>query len=157
MMMTAHFSEEYYKSQNHKWTTGRRKLLCLGTDTEPDEVRGTRRSLIASLFPSVSGTGEATSQVLCSVLGPSIQERHWGPITCPEKGNKTGEGSGPQISWGPAEGAGIVQSGEEEAQRRPHCTLQLPEGRLWWGGVWPFLPGNKQNPRKWPQVVPEEI
>ena len=29
-----------------------------------------------------------------------------------------------------AERAGTVQSGEEEAQRRPHCTLQLPEGRL---------------------------
>ena len=49
---------------------------------------------------------------------------------CPEKGNKTGEGSGAQVLQGAAEGAGIVQSEEEEAQRRPHCTLQLPEGRL---------------------------
>jgi len=46
--------------------------------------------------------------------------------TCPEKSNETGEGSGVQILWGAAEGAGIVQTGEEEA--RPHYTLQLPEG-----------------------------
>ena len=24
-------------------------------------------------------------------------------------------------------------------------------------GVWPLLPGSKQDPRKWPQVVPEEV
>ena len=23
--------------------------------------------------------------------------------------------------------------------------------------IWPLLPGNKQDPRKWPQDVPEEI
>ena len=34
----------------------------------------------------------------------------------PEKGNKAGEGSGAQV-LGAAEGAGIVYSGEEEAQR----------------------------------------
>ena len=28
---------------------------------------------------------------------------------------------------------GVVQSGEEQAQRRPDCSLQLPEKRLWWG------------------------
>jgi len=49
---------------------------------------------------------------------------------CPEKGNKTGEGSGAQILGEVAEGAGIVQSGEEEAQGRRYCTLQLPGGRL---------------------------
>jgi len=61
---------------------------------------------------------------LRSVLGPSIQERHWGPGMCPEKGNKTGEGSGAQALWGVAEGSGIVQSGEEEW---PYHSLQLPE------------------------------
>jgi len=33
--------------------------------------------------------------------------------------------------WGVAEGAGIVQSGEEKAQGRPHSSLQLLERRLW--------------------------
>jgi len=28
------------------------------------------------------------------------------------------------------EGAGVVQSGGEEAQRRPHNSLQLPEMKL---------------------------
>ena len=40
---------------------------------------------------------------------------HRGPGMCPEKGNKAGEGSGAQALRGMAEGAGIVQSGEEEA------------------------------------------
>ena len=48
----------------------------------------------------------------------------------PEKGNKDGEGSGAQLLRGAAEGTGIVQSGEEEAQGRPHCSVQLPERRL---------------------------
>lgn len=47
--------------------------------------------------PSVLGTGEATPQILGSALGPS-QERDWGAGTCPEKGNRAGEGSGAQSS-----------------------------------------------------------
>ena len=27
------------------------------------------------------------TDLLCSVLSPSLQERHWGPGVCPEKGN----------------------------------------------------------------------
>jgi len=61
--------------------------------------------------------------VWCLVLGPSLEERHGGPGTCPEKGNKTGEGSGAQALRGAAEGAGIDQSREEEAQGRPYCSL----------------------------------
>ena len=38
------------------------------------------------------------------------------------------------------EGAGIVQSGEEDAQGRPYCALQLTERRLCQGGGWPLLP-----------------
>ena len=34
------------------------------------------------------------------------------------------EGSGAQALWGAADGTGIVQSGEEEAQGRPYCCLQ---------------------------------
>ena len=35
-----------------------------------------------------------------------------------------------KVLWGMGEGTGIVQSGEEEAQERPHCPLQLSERRL---------------------------
>jgi len=52
----------------------------------------------------------------------------WGSA---EEGNKAGEGSEAQALWGAAEWAEFVQSGEQEAQGRPHCTLQLPKGRLW--------------------------
>ena len=41
----------------------------------------------------------------------------------PEKGNEAGEGSGEQVLRGAAEGAGIVQPGEEEAQGRPYRSL----------------------------------
>jgi len=51
-------------------------------------------------------------RTLSSVLGPSLQERHWGPEACPENANETGEDS----LQGMAEGAEIVQSQEEEAQ-----------------------------------------
>ena len=36
---------------------------------------------------------------------------------------RVGEGSGAQALGGVAEEAGIVESGEEEAQGRPHCSL----------------------------------
>ena len=36
--------------------------------------------------------GEASSAVLCSVLGVSLQERHGGPGVCPEKGSKAVRG-----------------------------------------------------------------
>ena len=54
------------------------------------------------------GTGEAAPGVLCSVLGPSLQERHWGAGVCPNKGNEAGEGSREQVFWGAAEGTGII-------------------------------------------------
>ena len=47
-----------------------------------------------------------------------------------------------------AEGTGIVQSGEEEAQGRPYCSLQPPERGLWRGGGWHLLPGNSNRMRE---------
>jgi len=58
--------------------------------------------------PSVLSTGEATPWVLCSVLGTSLQERHWGPGTWSENGNNAGKGSGAQVLWEVAEGIGII-------------------------------------------------
>ena len=49
---------------------------------------------------------------------------------CPEEGNKAGEGSEEQVLRGAAEGAGAVQSGEEEAEGGPYRSLHLPERRL---------------------------
>jgi len=47
------------------------------------------------------------------------------PISsCPKKGFKAAEGSGAQVLKGAAEGTGVVQSGEEEAQGRPYHSLQ---------------------------------
>ena len=46
-------------------------------------------------------------------------------------GQQNCEGSGIQVLWGVAEGTGVVQPGEEEAQGRPYCSLKLTERRLW--------------------------
>jgi len=37
-------------------------------------------------------TGEVALQVLCSVLGPSLEERHRGPGPCTEKDNEAVRG-----------------------------------------------------------------
>ena len=63
------------------------------------------------------------SHLPSAILGSSLQERHQGHAASSEKGNKAGEGSGAQALLGAAEGAGIVQSREEEAQERPYCSL----------------------------------
>ncbi|RMC04466.1 hypothetical protein DUI87_18911 [Hirundo rustica rustica] len=44
--------------------------------------------------PALLGPGEATSGVLCPVLGSSIPERQGAPGECPAKGHKDDEGSG---------------------------------------------------------------
>ena len=72
--------------------------------------------------PPVLSTGEVAPRVLCPILGISLQERHRGPGVCSKKGNKAGEGSGAQALQGAAEGAGIVQSGEEESLLRSITT-----------------------------------
>ena len=42
--------------------------------------------------PSVLSSAEAAPRVLCSVLGPTLQERHCGPGVCSEKGNEAVRG-----------------------------------------------------------------
>jgi len=38
---------------------------------------------------------------------------------------------------------GWFKSGEEEAEGRPYCSVQLPERRLERGGHWSLLPSSK--------------
>lgn len=45
-------------------------------------------------FSPVLGTGQAGPSIQYSVLGPSLQERHWGAAACPEKTSGAGEESG---------------------------------------------------------------
>jgi len=46
--------------------------------------------------------------MLCSVLGPSLQEGHGVAGVCPAKGNEAGEVSREQVLRGIAEGTGAV-------------------------------------------------
>ena len=75
-----------------------------------NRVASRNREVIVPLYC----TGEAALRV---------QERHQGPEACLKKTNKAGEGPGAQALHGVAEGAGIVQSREDEAQGRPYCSL----------------------------------
>ena len=49
--------------------------------------------------------------------------------------------------WGAAQGAGVGQSGEEEAQGRLYHSLQHLERRLWQGGDQPLFLGNSDRMR----------
>uniref|UniRef100_A0A8B9CVZ7 MIER family member 3 n=1 Tax=Anser brachyrhynchus TaxID=132585 RepID=A0A8B9CVZ7_9AVES len=57
-----------------------------------------------------------------------------------------------------AEGTGVVQSGEEKAQRWPHCSLQLPEEGKRRGRHRSLLPGNRwQDTREQHKAAPGEV
>lgn len=60
----------------------------------------------------------------------SLQERHWGLGVFPEKGKKAVKGLEHKSYYWVAEGAGIVQPEEEDAQRRLYHSVQWPERRL---------------------------
>lgn len=60
------------------------------------------------------------------------------------KEQEDGEGTRKQNIGGVAEGTGTVYSGEEEAEGRPHRSLQLPERRLQQEGCRSLSSGAKQ-------------
>lgn len=63
-------------------------------DSESGE-KGTWNVFVKSDTDHLSSDNQmevATPQVLCSVLGSSLQERHRGTGMCPEKGNKLVKG-----------------------------------------------------------------
>jgi len=106
------------------------------------------------VITSVLSAGEAAPWVLCSVLGPSLQERHGGTGAWGKKGNKAGEGSGEQVLWGAAEGTGVV------VWRRGgwRVIYNYLKGGCSEMGVWSFFHSSKwQDERKRPQVVPGEV
>jgi len=97
-------------------------------------------------------------RVLHSVLGTSVQEGHGDTGAGPEKGNEASKGPGKSALWGEVEGAGAVKSGEEEAERRPYCSLPVPERCLQW--VWGrslHTGARWQDEEKWPHVVTRQV
>ncbi|NWH80720.1 STAT2 protein, partial [Piaya cayana] len=87
-------------------------------------------------------------------LGGDAGGRRWGcpgsscgPLMTQRMLRGWSEGREEQGRWGrgwrrrgAAERAGGVSGGEEEAEGRAHCSLQVPERRLWRGGSWGLSP-----------------
>jgi len=66
-------------------------------------VASRSRQVLLSLCPS-----EASSGVLCPVLGSPVQERQGTAGHSPAEGYKDGEGTGASLLQGKVEGAGLV-------------------------------------------------
>jgi len=83
------------------------------------QLRRPRRPMVFLLLEIVWLAGVGKKSSLCTQLWYYVQfwapryKRGRGLRVCPEKGNEAAEGSDAQGLWGVAEGAGIVQSGEE--------------------------------------------
>ena len=67
-------------------------VVCAQVAKKTNSILAYIRNCVArrtrKVFFSLLSTGEAVPGVLRSVLCPSLQERHWSPGGCPEKGNK---------------------------------------------------------------------
>jgi len=98
------------------------------------------------IVPPILSSDEAAPSVLCSVWDAHYKKDIEALELVQIRGTKLW-GSGAQVLWGVAKGTGIVQSGEEEPQRRPSPSLQLPERRLCWGRGQPFLPSSSNRTR----------
>ena len=68
-------------------------------------------------------------------FGPLSTRKTPRPWSVCREGQQSSEGSGAQILGEMAEGTGIVQTEEEEAQGRPYRPPQLPEGVVSWGSA----------------------
>ena len=103
------------------WLLCAEKEWCLFGGPTPQRQCCPRKQL--GMFRNRPSPREAPSAVLCPVLVSSVQER-WGATgESPAESYGDEEGTGASLLWGEAEGAGLVQPGEEKAERGPSKCL----------------------------------
>ena len=87
--------------------------------------------------PPIDKAVQGPIQVLCSVLGPSLYERHWGTEVHPKKGNKAVKGLEHKSYWGSSWGnwdCTICRTGGS-GETLSHSTMTWKKVVVRWGSA----------------------
>ena len=115
-----------------------RKAKCILEDTEKCMASRSREVILSPLLCP----GEATSEVLCPVLGSSVQKREGSPRKSPVEVDRDHKWPGAFPVEGRAERPGTLQPAEEKAEGNLitvyvylKCGRQVDGGGLFFSGV----------------------